>query len=331
MHLKDFFLGTPMANFEYMKIHIRDIPKAIMDLYHLWDLFDDKGFVDSKSTVECTVSHKPAALPPQAGRIAYDYLKDLLAPHGYTPCELTPGLWKQNAAHLVLPCSRPFWRKVRQQSRRRHLLAALGERYEYKTDWDGTRYCGLTIRWDYERRECLLMRFRHKIPSLREDALHAWQKLHYCQKIQWTPDIDTSPLLDPAGKKRLQELGHPQPATVIVTDNSIASGIANDTIKQRRSKAIDMGYYWIRDRVRQKHIDVLWRKGELNWADYPSKHHLGMHHRNQRPSYLHVPNDANRNYSECLQDGDDPPDDDSAKKWVNLQTNQLFQGPASQR
>jgi hypothetical protein len=68
----------------------------------------------------------------------------------------------------------------------------------------------------------------------------------------------------------LEELSHPQPATVIVTDNSTASSIAKDTIKQRRSKAIDMRYYWICDRVHQKQFNVLWRKGELNWADYPS-------------------------------------------------------------
>jgi len=38
----------------------------------------------------------------------------------------------------------------------------------------------------------------------------------------------------------LEELGHPQPATPLQTDNSTASGIANDTLKQKQSKAIDM-------------------------------------------------------------------------------------------
>jgi hypothetical protein len=49
----------------------------------------------------------------------------------------------------------------------------------------------------------------------------------------------------------LTELGHMQPATPIKTDNSTAAGFANDTIKQKRSKAIDMRFYWIKDRVRQ--------------------------------------------------------------------------------
>jgi hypothetical protein len=47
----------------------------------------------------------------------------------------------------------------------------------------------------------------------------------------------------------LEEMGHPQPATPMATDNNTASGIATDTVKQKRSKAIDMRFYWIRDRV----------------------------------------------------------------------------------
>ena len=41
-------------------------------------------------------------------------------------------------------------------------------------------------------------------------------------------------------RQTLIELGHPQPPTVLQTDNKCTEGILNDTIKQRRSKAIDM-------------------------------------------------------------------------------------------
>jgi hypothetical protein len=44
--------------------------------------------------------------------------------------------------------------------------------------------------------------------------------------------------------------------TPIQTDNSTASGIANDTINQQRSRSIDMLFYWIRDRVKQGHFIV---------------------------------------------------------------------------
>jgi hypothetical protein len=75
----------------------------------------------------------------------------------------------------------------------------------------------------------------------------------------------------------LEELGHPQGATPLQTDNSCASGIANDTVKQRRSKAIDMRFYWIKDRVRKGEFLVFWRAGSKNDADYFTKHHLPSH------------------------------------------------------
>jgi hypothetical protein len=47
----------------------------------------------------------------------------------------------------------------------------------------------------------------------------------------------------------LEEMGYPQPPTPVQTDNSTACGIANDNIKQQRSCAIDMRFYWICNRV----------------------------------------------------------------------------------
>ena len=40
----------------------------------------------------------------------------------------------------------------------------------------------------------------------------------------------------------LRKLGHPQPATPIQVDNSTADNFANDTIKQKRSKSVDMRF-----------------------------------------------------------------------------------------
>eukprot|EP00957_Ditylum_brightwellii_P128114 9771671-Ditylum_brightwellii.AAC.1 len=42
----------------------------------------------------------------------------------------------------------------------------------------------------------------------------------------------------------LDKLGHQQPATLIQVDNSTAYGIVNSSIQQRKSKAIDMRFYW---------------------------------------------------------------------------------------
>ena len=43
----------------------------------------------------------------------------------------------------------------------------------------------------------------------------------------------------------LINMGHPQPPTRMNTDNQTATGILNGTIKQKRSKAIDMRFYWL--------------------------------------------------------------------------------------
>ena len=66
-------------------------------------------------------------------------------------------------------------------------------------------------------------------------------------------------------------LGYPQPPTVIFCDNACAVGIANDSVKLHRTKSIDVRFHWIRDRVRQGHFLVEWRKGASNLADFFTK------------------------------------------------------------
>jgi hypothetical protein len=84
----------------------------------------------------------------------------------------------------------------------------------------------------------------------------------------------------------LSEMGFPQPATPVTTDNSTANGIMNDTIRRQRSRAIDMRYHWVRDRVVQKHFNIYWEPGSKNLGDYFTKHHAPSHHKHMRPTYL---------------------------------------------
>ena len=90
-------------------------------------------------------------------------------------------------------------------------------------------------------------------------------------------------------RQTLIELGHPQPATPLRTDNAFTAGFSAGTIKQRRSKAIDMRFYWLKDRQAQGQLNIYWRPGATNLADYPSKHHAPAHHRRMRTTYLHEP------------------------------------------
>ena len=84
----------------------------------------------------------------------------------------------------------------------------------------------------------------------------------------------------------LEEMGHPQPPTHIQVDNSTASGISNKSIKQRRTKAMDMRFYWIQDRIQQNQFRVFWQRGADNLADYFTKHHPIHVHIERRKLYL---------------------------------------------
>lgn len=84
----------------------------------------------------------------------------------------------------------------------------------------------------------------------------------------------------------LSDMGHPQGPTPIKTDNSTAYGITNSTVKQKRSRAMDMRFYWVRDRVQQGQFQVYWQPGSDNLADYFTKHHPTSHHRKIQDVYL---------------------------------------------
>jgi hypothetical protein len=88
----------------------------------------------------------------------------------------------------------------------------------------------------------------------------------------------------------LIELGHPQPndGTPIRTDNSTAEGIMNRTVKPKKSKSMDMRFWWLVDRVEQKQFRIYWAPGAVNLADYYSKKHPASHHKKVRPIYLYI-------------------------------------------
>jgi hypothetical protein len=72
------------------------------------------------------------------------------------------------------------------------------------------------------------------------------------------------------------------------TDNTTATGYINGTIKQKRTKAMDVRFYWIKDRVKQGQFNVYWGPGFQNLADYFTKHHSPAHHKRMREIYIHA-------------------------------------------
>ena len=79
-------------------------------------------------------------------------------------------------------------------------------------------------------------------------------------------------------RQSLIEMGHPQGPTPIQFDNQYAVGLFEDNVNPKRSKAMYMRFYWLRDRVRQEQFYLHWKKASKNLADYVTKHHSTKHH-----------------------------------------------------
>ena len=89
----------------------------------------------------------------------------------------------------------------------------------------------------------------------------------------------------------LQEMGHQQPKTPAITDNSTAEGLINKTMIPKKAKYYDLRLNWLKCREAQKQFDLIWKKGKENRADFHSKNHPLYVYKEQRGNYV-VPSAA---------------------------------------
>ena len=87
----------------------------------------------------------------------------------------------------------------------------------------------------------------------------------------------------------LGDMGYTQEPTIMYIDNKAAAGIANDSVTQRHSKAMDMRFHFVRDRVRQGQLCVTWAPGRKNLADYLTKAHPTKHFVRMRAFFVTTP------------------------------------------
>jgi len=87
----------------------------------------------------------------------------------------------------------------------------------------------------------------------------------------------------------LIELGYPQPpsGTPIEMDSSTAHHILTEQVHMKWSKAFDMWYHWIKDRIAKGQFDLYWACGAQNQRDYFTKNHP-LAHKLMHPLYLHM-------------------------------------------
>jgi hypothetical protein len=209
LDLKNFYLGTPMEEYEYMRLHIKDIPDKIIQQYNLHELtHNDWVYIEARGGVYGL---------PQAGKLANYILKERLAKHGYAPTPTTPGLWQ----HKIRPITftlivDDFGVKYVGKQHAEHLKNALEETYTVSTDWTGGLYCGITLTWDYRKRtvklsmpgyiEQALHKFQHPEPTQPQHSPYPYKEPTYGVKIQLTAPPDNSPSPEKKEITRIQQV-----------------------------------------------------------------------------------------------------------------------------
>ena len=207
--VKNFYLNTPLADYEYVRIPITSIPLDIREHYNLDTIVQD-GFVMAEI-------RKGIYGLPQSGKLANDLVVERLEAGGYRQCPHTPGLFRHESNGVTFTLwVDDFAIKYVDRSAAEHLLTLLGQHYELEVDWTGTKYLGLTLEWDYINRKVYkhmpgyvkkaLIRFGIEMPDNPQHSPHAWTAPSYGAGAQYDPDTADSPPLSPSGIKRLQEV-----------------------------------------------------------------------------------------------------------------------------
>ncbi|KAL7474391.1 hypothetical protein ACHAW6_000366 [Cyclotella cf. meneghiniana] len=121
-----------------MRLKLSDIPDNIIDLYKLRDIAHD-GYVYVRI-------QKGMCGLPQAGIIAQELLEIRLQAKGYHQSKINTGFWKHNWGPISFAlCVDNFGIKYVGKAHADHLLQTLKAHYEISSDWNGTRYIGLTL------------------------------------------------------------------------------------------------------------------------------------------------------------------------------------------
>ena len=198
LDIKDFYYGTDMAHYEYIKITLACIPDKIIDQYKLRALSSD-------SWVYLDIRKGMPSLK-QAGRITNNRLKAHLAHFVFAPVSRTPALWKHTTKPIIFSLLVDYFVvKYIDKENSDYLIQALQKLYTISIDWTSSLFCGLTIDWDYATRTCNismpkylqtdLHKFQHPAPKRPQHAPRSWSKPNYGVHVQYAPDDDSSPLL----------------------------------------------------------------------------------------------------------------------------------------
>ena len=246
MDVGNFYLNTPLPRPEFLRIHIDDIPEEIINQYNLRSKVSDKGFVYVRAT-------KGMYGLPQAGLLANELLEKRLNAAGYYQSKLVPGLWSHEWRPIQFTLVvDDFGVKYNGKEHAEHLEAVLKQHYPVKTEWDGKRYIGIFLDWDYNKQQVhlsipgykakALKQFNHPTPPKPQNQPFPHTPPKYGAPKQYAKEESTAPPLDKKGKRFIQQvcgkflfLGRAVDSSLLVPISAIASQAATpttDTLKQ---------------------------------------------------------------------------------------------------
>ncbi len=97
-----------------------------------------------------------------------------------------------------------------------HLIQTLKQDYKIEEDWEGTRYLGITLNWEYKKREVhvsmpgyieqALPQFGHLIPKILQHQPQKHTVPTYGATIQYAKDGNATKLLLKEEKKYIQQV-----------------------------------------------------------------------------------------------------------------------------
>ena len=166
MDIKNFYFNTQMARKEYLCLRIFDMPEDVIEEYG----FQEKATTDGY--VYVAISKWMYGLS-QAGILAQQLVEERLGKEGYFQSKSTSGLWSHEWRPVQLSLVvDDFGVKNIGKEHAEHLVGVIKKNYEMTTDREGERYCGLTLEYDYVKRDVHLF-----MPGHIDNALHPFNHM----------------------------------------------------------------------------------------------------------------------------------------------------------
>ena len=182
-----------------------------------------------------------------------ELLADCLQNHGFTQSETTLGLWSHKSCPIQFSLVVDnFGVKYFGKENAKHLLKTIQKCYKCSCDWEGLRYCRLTIKWDYVSQKVhlsmptyvnkALQCFQHPPPMKPQNQLHPSIKKTYGAKVQYAnPPGEAPALKNKAGKTFIQEVMGVFLFLARTVDGTMLTPLSTLTSKQANSTELTMG------------------------------------------------------------------------------------------